>query len=583
MPILAVPLAWMVLSALFAYRAWDRSFLALFNDTDDATRLVVVRDLMGGQNWFDHVEHRFNTPFGAEIHWSRLIDLPLSWLISGFEPLAPGLGERIALFVWPMLWLLPALWLAVVLTRRLLGPGHEIVALVLATLALPVFSEFAPGRIDHHNVQAVLILWLAIECLGALRTSGGAWRAGIAAATSLAIGAETLPVIAAAVIAFGLNWVIDEGFAPRLWRFGLAFAGAMLAHFLIAIGPDAWFITRCDALSNLYLTAAVGIALVFVGLVQLPISAKAWAVRLAAGASAGLALLAVLLAFFPSCAAGPFAGLDPWLRAAWLTRIGEAEPLSRAFATQTNFAIAATLPVLLGLVAALGGLAALRGSERLRYLTYLLLLAGAMAGLVLQMRGIRLAGLVAVPGTAAFIAYLRGRYLAAAGALRLPAALILIAGWIASGGLTAFFAASMILPSQTAARPRAPFAQCLEPAAFTALTSLTPARIAAPVDLGPYLLLMTPHAVIGSPYHRNGEGIGDTYRIFGGAPDAARAILDRRGIDLVVTCTSLTPLTGGDLDAPDSLKKQFEAGTHPDWLSPVAAPDGPLSVYRVAR
>ncbi len=582
-PIYAVPLAWAVLSALFVFRAWNKDFLSLFNDTDDATRLVVVRDLMGGQNWFDHIEHRFNTPFGAEIHWSRLIDLPLSWLISGFDLLVPGNGERIALFVWPLLWLLPALWLTVILARRLVGPGNELVALVLAALALPVFSEFVPGRIDHHNVQAVLILWLAIEALGSLRSNGAAWRAGIAAATSLAIGAETLPIIAAAILAFGLNWVIGRDFAPKLWRFGVGLALAMLVHFLIAIGPADWFVTRCDALSDVYLAAAFGVGLAFVGLARLPFGAGDRGKRLASGIIAALVLAALLLAVFPSCAAGPFAGLDPWLRAVWLGRIGEAQPLWRSLFAQTDYAIAASLPVLLALFAALARLALARGEGRSRWLTYALLLAGAFAGLVLQLRGIRLAGLVAVPGAVALLAFLRALYLGGHGPARRAAALGLVAGWIGAAGLATFFFASIVLPPAAAARASAPFARCLAPSGFDALTALTPARIAAPVDLGPYLVLMTPHAVIGSPYHRNGEGIGDSYRIFGGPAEEARAILEERGIDLVVSCDALVDLTGGDLDAPDSLKAQLSRGETPDWLSPVPAPKGPLKIYRVAR
>ena len=34
-------------------------------DTDDAMRLVGVRDLIGGQGWFDNVQHRFLPPGGV--------------------------------------------------------------------------------------------------------------------------------------------------------------------------------------------------------------------------------------------------------------------------------------------------------------------------------------------------------------------------------------------------------------------------------------------------------------------------------------------------------------------------------------
>jgi len=44
--------------------------------TDDAMRLVEVRDLLGGQSWFDLTQYRLAPPEGVRMHWSRLIDLP---------------------------------------------------------------------------------------------------------------------------------------------------------------------------------------------------------------------------------------------------------------------------------------------------------------------------------------------------------------------------------------------------------------------------------------------------------------------------------------------------------------------------
>ena len=46
--------------------------MPFFVDTDDAMRMVMVTDFIHGQNWYDLTNHRLNTPFGAEIHWSRL-------------------------------------------------------------------------------------------------------------------------------------------------------------------------------------------------------------------------------------------------------------------------------------------------------------------------------------------------------------------------------------------------------------------------------------------------------------------------------------------------------------------------------
>jgi hypothetical protein len=74
-----------------------------FADTDDAMRMVVVRDFLHGQGWYDTIQHRLNTPFGAEIHWSRLVDVPLAALLALFTPLLGAEQAMVATgYVWPM-------------------------------------------------------------------------------------------------------------------------------------------------------------------------------------------------------------------------------------------------------------------------------------------------------------------------------------------------------------------------------------------------------------------------------------------------------------------------------------------------
>ena len=54
--------------------------------TDDAMRLVEVRDFLAGQGWFDLTQYRLSPPDGVPMHWSRLIDLPLAALIGALTP-----------------------------------------------------------------------------------------------------------------------------------------------------------------------------------------------------------------------------------------------------------------------------------------------------------------------------------------------------------------------------------------------------------------------------------------------------------------------------------------------------------------
>jgi hypothetical protein len=57
--------------------------------TDDATRLVEIRDLLAGQSWFDHTQYRLNPSEGVVTHWSRLLDLPIALLIKAAEMIVP--------------------------------------------------------------------------------------------------------------------------------------------------------------------------------------------------------------------------------------------------------------------------------------------------------------------------------------------------------------------------------------------------------------------------------------------------------------------------------------------------------------
>ena len=172
----------------------------LLKDTDDAMRLVTVRDLLAGQNWFDHTQYRLNTPYGAEIHWSHLVDAGIGAVILLLWPLAGALTETVAVCVWPLLLLLPLMVLSGRLAFRLVGRAGILPAVVLTPLSLAMMAEFTPGRIDHDSVQILLLLSMLWGAIGALERERFGWLAGIAAAVSLAIGIEGLPSVVAAVL-----------------------------------------------------------------------------------------------------------------------------------------------------------------------------------------------------------------------------------------------------------------------------------------------------------------------------------------------------------------------------------------------
>src|SRR5450432_1436580 len=161
---------------------------------DDAMRLVEVRDLINGQGWFDLWQYRLDSP-GVLMHWSRLIDLPLTVSILLLKPLIGMQGaEAVTLFLWPLLLFAVALMLVVAIARQM-SDGvitSQISSAVLALLAVPALVHFRPGAIDHHNAQIDLLLALILFTLQIERSAVKAALAGLAASLSLAIGVEML-------------------------------------------------------------------------------------------------------------------------------------------------------------------------------------------------------------------------------------------------------------------------------------------------------------------------------------------------------------------------------------------------------
>ncbi|HEX6411256.1 MAG TPA: AcrB/AcrD/AcrF family protein, partial [Sphingomicrobium sp.] len=72
---------WLAFCVYFTIERWNGIRLFSLGDTDDNLRMSQVRALLGGQDWFDLRQYKLNPPAGADIHWSRLVDLPIAGLI----------------------------------------------------------------------------------------------------------------------------------------------------------------------------------------------------------------------------------------------------------------------------------------------------------------------------------------------------------------------------------------------------------------------------------------------------------------------------------------------------------------------
>ena len=100
---------------------------------------------------------------------------------------------------------------------------------------------------------------------------------------------------------------------------------------------------------------------------------------------------------------------------------------------------------------------------------------------------------------------------------------------------------------------------------------------------GPEIMYRTPHAVVGSPDHRNQDGIHDCVAFFRTSDEAeARAIVERRGVDVVIACRPW--LTDeGRRNGPQSMAARLDRGEGPAWLRPAALPAGLGEDFLVLR
>ncbi len=361
-------------------------------DTDDAMRLVGVRDLLAGQGWYDNVQYRFLPPAGVASHWSRLVDAPIAGLILALTPLVGrSVAEGLTAALWPML--LFALYAAVLYrgARPVFGRLAAVLAVLVATQTLGLTVQFRAGRVDHHNLQLIAILGFAF-CL--IRGGGRAGAAGGAlAAISLAIGLEGLPYIALGALFLVVDWVLRGRAAlPAFLGFGLGLGLLAPVLFGIQTAPGLWGVTACDAISPPWLwLAGGGLALAAacaaldrrLGAVPDRVaigngSETSWRAllrrtgvhfggehssgapaRLAVLAALGLPVLAGFALLFPACLGGPFPGMTPLVRAHWLYTVNEMSSLAKFVARGQWEVLVFYPPLLLATLAASFG--ALRG------------------------------------------------------------------------------------------------------------------------------------------------------------------------------------------------------------------------------
>ncbi|CAG1011570.1 hypothetical protein RHIZO_04067 [Rhizobiaceae bacterium] len=581
---LAIGMAAALLVVLF-HAATGFPTLASFNgDNDNLMRLAEVRDLIGGQGWFDLHQYRMGPAGGFLMHWSRLVDTPIAALILLGEMLSGdrAAGETAALVLWPAMLAGAALTAIVRSARSVGGAAAVLPAAVVGGAALHFISIFAPGAIDHHNVQLVLTLAMIAALAGPAPGLRGGTIAGACAAAMLAIGMETAPYVATGGLTAAALFLAGGADGRRVAAgFGAAFAGAAALAFAATVDPAAWGAPACDAYSIAQFVVAALCGAGLATAASLPALSTTMPRRIAALGLVGVATGMLALAFFPQCLADPYAGLDPRLKTYWLSAITEAQSLKSVLSTAPAMAVSYyATPVLAALLLA-AGLLAPAGRRREAAVVFAFL-AVALAVSAWQVRG----AMFSIPiSTIALSAWIARRRVVAVATPSPRNMLLMAVAWLASINVAWTAAAERLLPGQTAtamATPAGRARACHRATDYDRLAALPAGGVLAVSNLGAPILRFTAHRVLAGPYHRNVEGNLLAIRAFLEGEPSALAIVREEGLSYVALCAGNDETKTFAAWAPDGFLAALTKGDIPAWLEPVPGNDGhALAIYRV--
>jgi len=332
-------LFWLAVAAYMVWLRWAAIQGFALGDTDDNMRMMQVRALLSGQDWYDLRQYRMNPPYGSDMHWSRLVDLPIAGLKLLFTPLLGGRqAELVAVAVAPLLPMLVAMGSLALIARRLIDAKAFAIAIALIACAGSARGMWAPLRLDHHGWQLAMLA-VALASLTDPRRGRGGVVLGAATALSLAIGMEMLLYLAVAGAVTALRWILDPAQARRLFAYGASLGGGCALAFLV-FASEANRAPVCDALSPVWLSAMVAAGAIAVLLAM--VSPTSALTRLAMAALGGAALAVAFVLLWPHCL-GRLEGADPELERLWLDKVREALPIWRHGAQTT--ATVVSLPV----------------------------------------------------------------------------------------------------------------------------------------------------------------------------------------------------------------------------------------------
>ncbi len=565
-------------------------------DSDCYTRLNRVVQLHETGKWYETDLAKSNAPYGEHLHWTRPFDL---LLLTGAWLATPLFGFKDSLFWWgvlisPCLLIISLIILPWAFRPVLSGYESDLMRLLFIS-QIGIISYYSVARPDHNSLFGLTFI---ITTGLILRLVAGPFNktvcciAGMMSAFSLWLHVESMLPIFWSMLLLGIFWIYeDKDFTGK----NIYYSTSLFVFIAVALVLErpSW-----DMMSIEYDKISV-VHLFMFGLISLfwmavfyfrhhmvfsePGRIKRFTIALM---GAVIVALCVWL-LFPDFYRGGYADIDPRVLSLYLNRVEEVQPpLSRDFAIPLIQLLGSALAGICFIIYVLrkGSYKNLKGWIFILFGILLFSLAGILSRrLLLYGNIVTIIPLAALLGKAA--GWEQNRFKSLFKDFVLPftiACFCFVLLWLGN-------TCNKIIAKDRKQEQKKiiiPVSELCDELHFALDEgNARKPRILAFIFYGPEILYRTGYEVVGTPYHRNAQGILDTHRIMNAASDEeAHALIQKRGINLILILNDPGERRFYS-SAPEGsiFYDHLKSGHYPAWIKKIELPPYLSLQYRLFR
>ena len=557
--------------------------------TDSYTRLNRVLFVHEQGHWNNSIYPRSNAPYGESIHWTKPMDFLLlagGTVLSFIMPFSDGLHIW-GVLISPLLHVLAFMGMFYLMRESLDRLG--MILLTIVFLVQPILtSYFTIGRPDHHSLILAVFCWFLVGLYRSPLTIPS-WRSSILigslGAFGLWVSVEFLVPIGSFLGAFTIFWI---------WRGQkntFHISRVMAVMFLLALlflvierFTENMFAIEYDKLSLPHCVLLGLIAMSWFGIHALDINSRGPSSilkRMIVIGTMSIGVGVVQWYLFPDFFKGPLVGMDSTIKALLWDKVAETQPLQKSEAIMNVGMGILVLPYLVYGIR--------RANTVIGQYQGILLLVGVSVFIPLAMYESRWTPYASILLIIPYVTVVRSALEWAgtrwpnrrgeAGSLIVGLVLLF---WPTTVGkvmaLDEHKIESSTMSGKCSLKSLGDYLRTDERWASTSQTIL------AFQDFGPELLYRTSHRVIGTPMHRNQDGVRDMLAIMR-AEDLSISfdIIDRRNIDLIVICQHLKEESAMYRNAPgvENFYELLLRGDLPGWVKDVGLPKDLTESFKV--